>query len=587
MTDPLREQFDQIYALANEYFGDVIDVSPPTPPSPAELAERYKTLGSSFLTAYDLEVGKLIDSNGRYPFNQQLWRTYGRVAVKSMDVGRLLNTFETMKAGASNQERKPMIRSNILQAAARRRFWQGVTIEEPAYRSSRVPEWGLATLEHFKYRPLTTTDMAKVLFGEQFASVSINTLQVRANNGVFRSVKIREALFERGLELESVESSLEKIYVCKEIGEAIKVDRTARPTDDELRTLAIQLRQAEPKDGRKQEPRRTKVEAKIPTKDWRIIKAEQEMGWERHETEQLREQTTQQDMSWGRHEKEQQGEGAAQTRLEISTWKQDEYAYEKREQVQNRLKRLAAFFKNYTGQYLTYDDILPVLTESIDPQRSESARTFVYTVFSKDLLTPFLEDEGLMLHQAHYQIYGKGRSRAVFVCLPESEEPAWSDEAPRTEEEKVVSRMTVSPSKPESGQPVEQPIILSTPAVERLDTPPPPEKQLSTAAIKAGRVLIRLIPKESLKDFKLMRFSMSDPALLEKLRRQGLITSEEMENREISYIAAAVGMVMTQPEIGELLSGSKPTSNLSEFTKALDAELQGEIDRGLKARKAA
>lgn len=270
----------------------------------------------------------------------------------------------------SSQDR-PALRSNILQRAARRKFWQGVEIEEPKRRRNQVPEWGLATLEHFMHRPLTTTDLAKVLFGNRFANSPINELQINVNNSVLKSEKIKEALEERGLELKSVKSSREKIYVCKEIGVEFEVDWTARPTDDELRTLAIQLRQAglakqikdqtektwmakeadeqrfsnrwsariarelhkiEMQDAVKE--RKAEAQARREIREWEALRLQQDKAWADHKTELHRRAEQQQKVTNKALDKvdtefrKEERVLKLQSKKEVKAWKRDELKQE-------------------------------------------------------------------------------------------------------------------------------------------------------------------------------------------------------------------------------------------------------------------
>lgn len=79
----------------------------PQSPNAADLSERFKKFGWGFIHAYDQEVGRPIEVPNTHTFNRELWQTYGRVALKSLEIGALLSDFERPTAIIVEKDNHP------------------------------------------------------------------------------------------------------------------------------------------------------------------------------------------------------------------------------------------------------------------------------------------------------------------------------------------------------------------------------------------------------------------------------------------------------------------------------------------------
>ena len=122
-------------------------------------------------------------------------------------------------------------------------FWDGVEMEEPKRRHGLIQEWGTASIEYFKDRPLNTTDLAKVLFAPRLAITKLGQLQTQVGTNVVKSKTVHEELRVRGLKLINNGRLFMGIDIDKEMD--IDWNSLCRPSDEELRQFAIDLRELE------------------------------------------------------------------------------------------------------------------------------------------------------------------------------------------------------------------------------------------------------------------------------------------------------------------------------------------------------
>jgi DNA-binding NarL/FixJ family response regulator len=218
-----------------------------TPASSEELADRFSNLGAALLDVCDDEIDRIVRGGHWTNQDKRLWNTYGSLALESLKV----------KEALLNRKDWTYIQEKPIPEKATK-FWQGEGTElklRPRY--GRIIDWTEATFVHFQNRPLAYEDLAKVLYAEEYDSTVYSTLKTRVNSLV-STVGNRERIDSRLSVMDLQLKTLATIYptgIRKNIRLVAipaesdiswqDIDETMRPSDDELRELAISLRQAE------------------------------------------------------------------------------------------------------------------------------------------------------------------------------------------------------------------------------------------------------------------------------------------------------------------------------------------------------
>jgi hypothetical protein len=135
-------------------------------------------------------------------------------------------------------------------------FWELGDKLKPAFRKGMLSEWIVASAIEFKDRFISYEDLTKILRAEKLGQMDILYLRQLTYTLVSQSAKygrtlLRKRLEEEGLTLITTPfraASERSGVICVDIGEEVDIDAidlSMRPTNIELRELAIKLREEE------------------------------------------------------------------------------------------------------------------------------------------------------------------------------------------------------------------------------------------------------------------------------------------------------------------------------------------------------
>ena len=134
-------------------------------------------------------------------------------------------------------------------------FWQEQKAEKPL-----IPQYGVRTawlvtaFRAFRDRPLSYDDLAKILYAEEYDSGAGHVLTGRVNSLLIQQSRVRKELSNEGLKLwyVSVKSDggrtppgVRMLCLTENEIQPGDIDESKRPTNDELRELAVRLREEE------------------------------------------------------------------------------------------------------------------------------------------------------------------------------------------------------------------------------------------------------------------------------------------------------------------------------------------------------
>ena len=137
-------------------------------------------------------------------------------------------------------------------------FWRGkgteISIDK---RYGKITDWLTETFTHFQNRPLAYEDFMKVLYAEEYDSLSKGQLRTRVVARLTSPRKLAnlsDRLAAKDLKIEQLAVRYPTGYrknlrfVCVQMDASIgmhAIDEATRPSDDELRAFAIQIRRQE------------------------------------------------------------------------------------------------------------------------------------------------------------------------------------------------------------------------------------------------------------------------------------------------------------------------------------------------------
>ena len=136
-------------------------------------------------------------------------------------------------------------------------FWHGENLpERPPARHGMIADWLTTTISHFQNRPLSYEDLAKILYAEDFNKFRNNYLNTKISSRFKSESGIRslEKRLPPNLEIKvftvKPAGTFKRVtrLVCVPAESAdtpINLDESNRPTDYELRDLAVRVRQEE------------------------------------------------------------------------------------------------------------------------------------------------------------------------------------------------------------------------------------------------------------------------------------------------------------------------------------------------------
>ena len=197
----------------------------PEIPASAELAEDFLRLGKEL---FRISSDQLVSSMDLTPSRR--WLLSGAIALNAELIS---DSLTPSKSPVEEVKRDPQT------------FWEGVEIDEPVRRKGLTRKWGVSALQQLAGKKITTTDLGWVLYAPEVTTTAKNVLQTRANTLVLGNLKTDDDLSENGYVLhEQIEKGV-YLFICLPKEEKPDFDTARRPTQKELREVAVRLRTEE------------------------------------------------------------------------------------------------------------------------------------------------------------------------------------------------------------------------------------------------------------------------------------------------------------------------------------------------------
>ncbi len=132
-------------------------------------------------------------------------------------------------------------------------FWEGVNIEQPQKRVGMYTDWIIEVFKEFEGRPLTYDDFAKILYAEEYDATQLDLLNIRAGRLIHGTKSLKQRLAAGGLKFAVIHldepgkrglTRLMAVPLDRNVS-AADIDESQRPSNDELKKLAIRVRREE------------------------------------------------------------------------------------------------------------------------------------------------------------------------------------------------------------------------------------------------------------------------------------------------------------------------------------------------------
>ena len=539
-------------------------------------------------------------------------RHLSRVVEAAIDMG--ISIFGTIPEPILEQlQKNRKIRQGVDQQALARRhnyplterdlihFWDGIEAEEPMPVAGLEGRWIADTLEYFQGRPLTTTDIAKVVYGPRVAFGPINKLQSRINRNYLKKQPLADKLKRRGLMIvisKDTKRPKAKYYSCVPLdADFFVLDETIEPTDEELRDLAVGLRQVE---GAYQRailiPRQTEaawVERKKELAALAIRGLQEgeisEDLWAQLDGGQFSETS----VDWRPQYDEMQEEVEKKDQQEAL-----ERNGAARERALALAENAANLLTSHSFLYLTMENLVTELMNDGDSKIDMANR--LKFVLGQGLIADALDRKDLKIFIGKVRPKVDAELQPIFSVKKKISETDSSTpqnpaqlqfepeksadiEAPAPAAE--ASNSLAATAKPKATSPTAK--IQKNGSVDllKIERVIKPEEYINTLGIWAGRKIVKLIVPEDLINYDNVKMEIDNMALLSFLKRLGAISDEQFESKEVGLNGLIAALILDTPMGKQLLTSQGGKKNLQKITEVAFAELQAQVVRVNAAKK--